>query len=57
VTGDQNLEYQENLTKRGLGIVVLCAASNALKNLLPLVPAVLVAIEQVQQGQVIKVTK
>lgn len=30
VTGDQNLEHQQNLTKRKLGIVVLGAASNAL---------------------------
>ena len=57
VTGDQNLEYQQNLTQRGLGVVVLCAESNALEDLLPLVPAALVAIEEVQQGQVIRVTR
>jgi hypothetical protein len=57
VTGDQNLEHQQNLTERGLGVVVLCAESNALEDLLPLVPAALVAIERVQQGQVIRVAR
>jgi hypothetical protein len=38
LTGDQNLAFQQNISKRRLGVVVLCAASNALEDLLPLVP-------------------
>ena len=56
VTGDQSLEYQQNLALRKFGIVVLCAASNALKDLLPLVPNAIVAIEQIQPGHVIRVS-
>lgn len=56
VTGDQSLEYQQNLAARKLGIVVLCAASNALEDLLPLVANALIAIDQIQHGQVIRVT-
>ena len=55
VTGDQNIEFQQNLSKRRLGVVVLCAVSNALEDLLPLVPAVLLAIRSVKPGQVIRV--
>ena len=44
VTGDQNLEFQQNISNRRLGVVVLCATSNALEDLLPLVPAGLTAI-------------
>ena len=55
LTGDQNLEFQQNISKRGLGVVVLRAVSNALEDLLPLVPAVLSAIETVQPGQVVRV--
>lgn len=55
VTGDQNLEFQQNLTNRKLGVVVFCAASNALEDLLPLVPDGLKAIETVQPGQVIRI--
>jgi len=38
LTGDQHLQFQQNLSKRRLGVVVLCAASNAIEDLLPLVP-------------------
>ena len=52
LTADQNLEFQQNLLKRRLGVVVLVAASNTLEDLLPLVPAMLTAIAAVQPGKV-----
>ena len=55
LTGDQNLEFQQNISKRRLGVVVLCAASNALEDLLPLVPAALTAIANVRVGQMVRV--
>lgn len=55
LTSDQNLQFQQNLAARRLGIVVLCAASNAIEDLLPLVPKALKAIELVQAGQVVRV--
>ena len=56
VTGDQDLEYQQNWTKRKLGVVVLCAESNALEELLPLVDNALAAIDRIKPGQVFRVT-
>jgi predicted nuclease of predicted toxin-antitoxin system len=55
ITGDRNLEHQQNLTQRKLGVVVLAAASNALEDLLPLIPETLTAIENVRPGQVFRV--
>lgn len=55
VTGDQNLEHQQNLTNRTLGVVVLGATSNALEDLLPMVAAALAAIENIQPGEVIRI--
>ena len=55
VTGDQNLEFQQNISNRRLGVVVLCARSNALEDLLPLVPAGFSAIATVRPGQLIRV--
>jgi len=55
LTGDQNLEFQQNISKSRLGVVVLCAASNALEDLLPLVPAALTAIATVRPGQLVRV--
>jgi predicted nuclease of predicted toxin-antitoxin system len=55
VTGDRNLQFQQNIAKRRVGVVVLCAASNALEDLVPLVPAAIQAIQVVQAGQVLRV--
>lgn len=55
VTGDLSLQFQQNLAKRRLAVVVLCATSNALEDLLPLVPSALKVIQEVQPGQVIRV--
>ena len=38
VTADRNLQFQQNLSRTMLGIVLLVAPSNALEDLLPLVP-------------------
>ena len=56
VTADQNLEFQQNLRTVSLRIVALEAASNALEDLLPLVPSALAAIASAQPGQVIRVS-
>lgn len=55
LTADQNLEFQQNLWRSGLRVVVLKAASNALEDLLPLVPSVLVEMAKAQPGQVVRV--
>lgn len=55
LTGDQNLEFQQNISKRGIGVVVLRAGSTTLEDLIPLVPAALSAIKAVLPGQVVRV--
>lgn len=55
VTGDRNLQFQQNLAKWQLGVVVLCGASNALEDLVPLVSVAINAIDVVRPGQVLRV--
>ena len=55
LTGDQNLEFQQNLARARVGVIVLGAPSNALEDLLPLVPSLLVAIPNSRPGQVVRV--
>jgi hypothetical protein len=55
LTVDQGVEYQQNLTARKIAIVIFCAKSNRLKDLLPLVPACLAGIESIQPGQVLRI--
>ena len=56
LTADQNLQFQQNLARARLGIVVLVAPSNKLKDLLPLVPSALAAISRSQPGEVVSVS-
>ena len=55
LTADQSLEFQQNLTHSRLFIIILVAASNALEDLLPAVPAALAAMTEPKAGQVIRV--
>jgi hypothetical protein len=43
-TADQNLQYQQNLSKLPLAVLVLVAKSNRIHDLRPLIPAVMAAI-------------
>ena len=55
VTTDRNLEYQQNVAAAGFAVVVLVAVTNTLEDLLPLVPALLLALEHPRPGQVMRV--
>jgi predicted nuclease of predicted toxin-antitoxin system len=55
VTADQNLEYQQNLARSGLGIVVVKVARNRMTELRPLVPSIMNAISSVRPGTVMRV--
>ena len=55
LTADRNLEFQQNLSQTGLGIILLVTPSNALKDLLPLVPALLVAIPKSRAGRLMRI--
>ena len=55
LTADQNLEYQENLSKLDFPIVVLAARTNRFDDLKPLVPHILRALRSIKRGEVIRV--
>jgi predicted nuclease of predicted toxin-antitoxin system len=56
ITIDRNIRYQQNLTGRNIAILVLCARSNDISDIAPLVPQCLVALGTLKPGQVIEVT-
>ena len=55
LTVDQGIEYQQNLSNRKLAIIILCAKSNRLKDLLPLASICLARIKSLEPGKVIRV--
>ncbi len=58
VTADQNIEFQQNLTRlapAGLRVIVVVAPSNVLEDLIPLVPALLEAIPRAEPGLAVRI--
>ncbi|MGH9814310.1 MAG: hypothetical protein ACRD4T_14360 [Candidatus Acidiferrales bacterium] len=55
VTVDKNLQFQQNIQASGIAVVVLMARTNRLKELRPLAPALLQALDRVQPGQLMRV--
>jgi hypothetical protein len=55
ITVDQSLQYQQNVRRCGLGVVALAAESNRLQDLLPLVSAVMSALESIRPGEYVEI--
>jgi hypothetical protein len=55
LTVDRNLEYQQNLAKLTLGLVVVTVPDNNIKYFKPMFPELLTAVESVRAGQVIHI--
>ncbi|MCX7178992.1 MAG: hypothetical protein NTX56_09550, partial [Proteobacteria bacterium] len=55
VTADQNLQYQQNLAALPLSVVVLMANNNRLPTLLPLVPELLVTLENLPPNSLVQI--
>lgn len=55
LTMDRGIEYQQNISKLDLCLIVLSAASNDIDDLLPLVPKINIALDNVLVGHVIHV--
>ena len=55
VTPDQKLEYQQNIPRVGLAVVVLIARTNRLEDIAPLVPRLLEVLSDVRAGTVTRV--
>jgi predicted nuclease of predicted toxin-antitoxin system len=55
VTGDQNLQFQQNPASLPITVVVLVAVNNRLETLRPLMPRVLEKLKIIAPGQLIRV--
>ena len=55
LTTDQNIEFQQNLSALPIAILVVVARSNRLKDIEPLVPEILKALNQLPPKSLRKV--
>jgi hypothetical protein len=55
LTADQNIEFQQNLAKLPVSILVMVLVNNRIETIAQLLPEVLVALDQLQPKTFIKV--
>lgn len=55
ITNDRNIQYQQSISSRNISILILCAKSNRIKDLLPLMPACAKALRSITPGQIVEV--
>ncbi len=55
LTVDQNLKYQQNLKNFSIAIILLVARNNRFKTLLPLMPEAREALNQITEGDFIRI--
>jgi len=55
ITVDQNIPDQQNLARRTISIMILCAPTNRLRDLEPRVPSAISALGSIGPGQVLRI--
>jgi len=55
LTLDHGLEYEQNLERRSIAIILIRAKSNCLADLLPHSPEILRVLRSIQHGELVKV--
>jgi hypothetical protein len=55
ITVDQSIPDQQSLTGRRLALVILCGLTNRRRDLEPLVPAALAALDSIEPGAVVRI--
>ena len=53
ITADRNIEYQQNLSRFDIAIIVLIAPRNQLEFLLPLISQLHEALQTIQSSQIV----
>ena len=57
ITLDQNLQYQQNLSKTTMAVCLLAVKNNRYESVASLVAKVIAAISHIQPGQVVRISK
>ena len=55
ITVDKNMPHEQNLRGRGISVIVLEGRSTAFDDLVPLISEVLIAVDVLQRGQVLRI--
>jgi hypothetical protein len=56
ITVDQEIPYQQNMETRRIGVPILCALTNRLRDLRKLVSSAHAALETIRPGEIVRVS-
>jgi hypothetical protein len=56
ITGDQGLQYQQDLSHHDLGLLVLAAPNNRVETITAMSPRILEALSRLEPGQAVRVS-
>lgn len=57
LTADRALRHQQNLVRIGIGVVLITGVRNRLRELRTLLPRIESALDRVQKGEIVEVTR
>jgi predicted nuclease of predicted toxin-antitoxin system len=55
LTSDRNIQYQQNMAGRSVAVLILCAKTNRMKDLLRLMPDCGEALRYIRRGAVVEI--
>jgi hypothetical protein len=55
ITADQSIPDQQNMSRRNISLLILCAPTNRLRDLEPLAPAAIAALRCIGRGEIVRV--
>ena len=56
LTVDKSIPFQQNIQKSGVALLLLKPGKNELKELMPLIPTVLAALQTIKAGEVVEIS-
>jgi hypothetical protein len=55
ITVDRNIPDQQNFGGRNISVIILCGPTNRLRDLEPLIPAILASLVSIGRGNVVRI--
>ena len=55
ITGDQGIQYQQNLSRLRMGVVVIVAPDNRVRTITAMAPRISAALSRIGRGELVRV--
>lgn len=55
ITGDQGIQYQQNLARLRIGVIVIVAPNNRVRTITAMAPRISAALAHIERGELVRV--